>query len=182
MSGSRMVRVLKRDGSREPFQALKLAGAMWRAMQRTDGRFRDARDLAEAIEIHLRRTDQFDVCASTIFDMALRVLRRVCMGSAAEALENYHLWRRLQRGGMLLYHGPGKITLWDKGWLSQHIQCAWNVSAQTARIVAAAVETELLTMDEIMVTRQEVLALMNETVSQFGLAEAVPVQNAPSST
>ena len=182
MSGSRTIRVLKRDGSREPFQALKLAGAMWRAMQRTAGRFHEARDLAEAVEIHLTRTGQFDVCAQSIFDMALRVLRRVRLGPAADAIENYHLWRRLQRSGMLLYHGPGKVTLWDKGWLCQHIRHAWNVSVQTARIVAAAVEIDLLTLDEVMVTRQEVLARMNETVSQFGLAEAVPVQDAPFST
>ena len=175
MSGSRMIRVLKRNGNEEPFGALKLAGAMWRAMQRTQGRFRDARDLAEAIEIHLKRTGRYEVTSETLFAMALRVLRRVRLDRAAEVLENYRLWRRLQRSGLLVYHGPGKVTLWDKGWLCQYLHSAWNVSPAPARVIAAAVEIDLLKMDEIMITREDVLARTNEAVSQFGLAEPVPV-------
>jgi hypothetical protein len=175
VSGSRTIRVLKRNGNHEPFQALKLAGAMWRGIQATRGRFRDARDLAEAIEIHLKRTGRYEVTSETIFAMALRVLRRVCMDRAADVLEHHHLWRHLQRSGLLVYHGPGKITLWDKDWLCQYLHSAWNVSAATARVIAAAVEIDLLTMDEIMVRREDVLARTNEAVAQFGLAEPVPV-------
>lgn len=180
MNGSGTIRVLKRDGSSEPFQTLKLAGAMWRGMEQTRGRFRDARDLAEAIEIHLVRTRQNTVTSDTVFSMAVRVLRRVRMGRAGQVIETHRLWRRAQRAGLLLYHGPNKITLWDKSWLCQVVQRVWGVSSATARTVAGAVEADLLGADEIMVTREEVLSRMNEAVSQFGLADAVPVQYAES--
>lgn len=178
MSGSGTIRVLKRDGGTEPFQVLKLAGAMRRAMQGTPGRLRDARDLAEAVEIHLVRTSCREPTSEAIFRMTLRVLRRVGLDHAAKILENHRLWRRVRRSGLLLYHGPGKVTLWEKGWLCQYLRCAWNVSPGPARAIAAAVELDLLTMDQIMVTRAEVLARVNEAVSQFGLAEAVPLQGA----
>ena len=180
MNGSGTIRVLKRDGTDEPFETLKLAGMMWRGMQQTRGRFGDARDLAQAIAIHLTRTGQRRVTSEALFDMALRVLRRVRMGDAAAVLEKHRLWRQAQRSGLLLYHGPGRVTLWDKSWLCHHLDRAWKVSPATARVIAAAVEVELLTMDEIIVTRQEVLARMNQAVSQFGLAEAVPVHRAGS--
>lgn len=175
MNGSRTIRVLKRDGNHEPFEALKLAGAMWRGMQKTRGRFRDARDLAEAIEIHLKRTGHYEIRSQAVFDMALRVLHRVRLDRAANVMENYRLWRQVQRNGLLVYHGPGKITLWEKGWLCQYLHSAWTVCPATARVIAAAVETDLLTADEIMVTRDDVLARANEAVAQFGLAEPVPV-------
>jgi len=180
VNGSGTIRVLKRDGGSEPFQTLKLAGAMWRGMQQTRGRFRDARDLAEAIEVHLGRTKQYTVTSDTVFSMAIRVLRRTRMGRAGQVIETHRLWRRAQRSGVLLYHGPNKITLWDKSWLCQVVQNAWGVSLATARTVAGAVEDDLLGTDEIMVTREEVLTRMNEAVAQFGLAEAVPVQYAQS--
>ena len=180
MNGSRTIRVRKRDGTDEPFQTLKLAGMMWRAVQQTRGRFAHARDLARAIEIHLTRTGQRRVTSEALFDMALRVLRRVGMGDAADVLARHRLWRQARRGGLLLYHGPGRVTLWDKSWLCHHLCRAWKVSPATARVIAAAVEIDLLTLDEIIVTRQEVLARMNEAVSQFGLAEAVPVHGAGS--
>jgi len=180
VNGSRTIRVLKRDGSSEPFQTLKLAGAMWRGMQQSRGRYHDARDLAEAIEIHLARTGQNTVTSDTVFAMVIRVLRRVRMGRAGQAIETHRLWRRAQRAGLLVYHGPNKITLWDKGWLCQVAQHTWGISPVTARTVAGAVEADLLAADEIMVTREEVLSRMNEAVSQFGLADAVPVRYAES--
>lgn len=180
MNGSGTIRVRKRDGGLEPFQALKLAGMMWRGMQRTRGGFRDARDLAEAVEIHLLRIGQHHVTSEAVFDMALRVLRKIRMGDAARVLENHRLWRQARRTGLLLYHGPGQVTLWNKGWLCEHLVSAWNLSPPTVRVIAAAVEADLLALDEIMVTREEVLARMNEAVSQFGLAEAMPVHNAES--
>ena len=178
MNGSRTIRVLKRDGWQESFQTLKLAGAMWRGIQRAgQGRFRDARDLAEAIEIHLVRTEQRVIASDAIFAMAIRVMRRVRMDRAGQVIETHRLWRQARRAGLVLCHGPNKVTIWDKGWLCEIVQRAWNVSPATARTVAGTVETEFLAAAEIMVTRSEVLGRMNEVVSEFGLAEAVPVHD-----
>jgi len=173
-----MIRVLKSDGQSEPFQTLKLAGVIWRGIDRArQGRFRHARHLAEAIKVHLARTDQTAVSSDTIFTMVIRVLRRVGMGRAGQVIETHRLWRRAKRAGLVLVHGPQKVTLWDKGWLCEIVQRAWNVSPATARTVAGAVEADLLAADEIMVTRAEVLDRMNRVVSEYGLAEAVPVQD-----
>ena len=179
MNGSRTIHVVKRDGQLEPFGMLKLAGAMWRGMQQTgEGRFRQACDLAQAVEVHLHRTAQYTIASDAIFTMIIRVLRRVGMGRSGQSIETHRLWRRAKRVGLVLVHGPEKVTLWDKGWLCEVVRRAWNVSPATARTVAGAVEGELLAAAEIMVTRAEVLDRMNRVVSEFGLAEAVPVQDA----
>ncbi len=52
---SGMIRVLKRDGTVEPFDTRKLAGAMWRAMRGTPGRYEDACQLALAMKIYIGR-------------------------------------------------------------------------------------------------------------------------------
>ena len=102
MNGSRTIRVLKRDGRTEALDLSKLAAAMWRAMcsitpgsargvTPASGRYRDALDLADAIGIYLRRTNRTCVSSAAIFEMTLKVLRRVRLSDAADARTSWHV-------------------------------------------------------------------------------------------
>jgi hypothetical protein len=176
VNDSGTIEVVKRSGHREPFEVMKLAGAMWRGMQQTRGRFRNARDLAEAIHIHLKRTGTRSISSQELFQMMLRVLRKVRLGRAGEAIELHRLWRSARRGALLVVHGQDQVTFWDKSWLCEHVMRSWRLSPAAARVIAAKVEEELLTGDKVALARSDVLARMNACVDAFGLADAVPVR------
>ena len=175
MDGSWTIQVRKRDGSCEPLERAKLTGAIWRAMEHTRGRPEDARSLAEAIELHLRRTSRKRISSKAMLEMVLKVLRKVRLADAAEVLEAHHLARTARRQGLLVYHGPGKITLWDKSWLGRYASRAWQVSPTTGRILAGQVEADILAGGMALVTRAQVLRKMNDCVAAFGLADAVTI-------
>ncbi len=176
MNGSRTVRVIKADGTAEAFDEAKLAGAMWRVMRATCGRYRDARELAKAIEIYLRRNGRHAVGSAAVFEMALKVLRRARFGAAAELLESHRAARESARRRLRIVHGADHATLWDKGWLARMAEAGWLVSRPTARMLADAIETDLLAAGATTVSREEVVVRLNGAVASFGLADAVPVR------
>lgn len=176
MSGSRKVRVVKRDGSREFFNRSKLGVALWRGIQHTTGTYDHARQLAKAIELYLIRTDQRRISSAALFEMGMKVLRRVGLDEAGEVLEGHRAWRRLRRLRLKVRQEGGRMTFWDKSWLAEFIARSWHLSRATARILAGQIELELLAGPARVVDRQAVIDLLNDRVLQFGLADAVPVQ------
>lgn len=175
MDGSWTIHVQKRDGRAERFDAQKLAGAIWRGMRGAQRSYRNARDLAAAIEIYLVRTHVRCISSAALFEMSVKVLRRVGLGATADAAEAHHARRRKLRRRLRVRHDGGEVTLWDKSWLVALACCGWNVSQATARILAGHIEDELLTDAPRALARREVLDLLNVRVAQWGLAEAVPV-------
>jgi len=176
VDGSRTIRVVKRDGSEEPFCRTKLAGTMWRAIGRDGGNFGDARALALAIEVYLDRRGQRQISSAAVFEMAVKVLRRCRLSKAARAMER-HRWRRhAARACLRIRHDGGAVTEWDKSWLALRARCAWRVSYDTSRILAEQLESDLLSAGRRTVERREVLALLDGRVASYGLADAVPAR------
>ena len=65
---------------------------------------------------------------------------------------------------------------WDKRWLCEFAQCSWHVRPATARLLAGKVESELFAGTDLVVSRETVIARLNRWVSEYGLADAVPVR------
>ena len=182
MDGSRTIRVLKRDGSTETFDVRKLAAAMWRAMQRHGGRYKDAYDLAVAIDIYLKRRAFKCVSSAAIFEMSMKVLCRVDMSDAAGSFEVHRRRRDEQRRMLCVRPDRGAVTYWDKSWLRELVCWCWNLSPTTGRIIAGELESELLDGGPRLLERAEIVQLLNERVVAFGLADAVPVNSSPAAT
>lgn len=182
MNGSRTIRVLKRDGSSEPFDVWKLAGAMGRAIAADADRRDDARQLAMAIRIYLARSGQTAISSAAVLEMALKVLRRVCRGDAATAMERHNARRRARRRQIRICHRNGKVTYWDKTWLCHLAALSWQLSPGAARIIAGLVEAEVLAGRETLIDRRAVLEHLNEAVSAFGLADAVLIAHEAAGT
>jgi hypothetical protein len=174
VKGTRTVRVRKRDGFAEDFDAHKLAGAMWRAML-PRGRYGDAFDLAMAIQLYLQRTGRRTISSAAIFEMTVKVLRRVRMNQAADALEAHRSWRSGRRLRVNVCDGGSRGARWNKGWLVRAAARAWNLSRSAARIVAGRAEAEVLAGGCDRVPRDALIERVNVLVSEFGLADAVPV-------
>lgn len=175
MSGSRTIRVLKRDGRTEDFNRGKLACAMWRAMRGTGTRRSDARELASAVAIYLDSKSKYTVSSSAVFEMGLKVFRRVAMYPAAKVFEAHRVWRDDGRKALRVAHESGRETRWDKGWLAEVISHSWHIQLEVSRILAGEVENRVLQERRETISRLEVLDIANETVASYGLADAVPV-------
>lgn len=170
-----MIRVVKRDGSVEMFDAHKLAAAMYRAMSGFWGRHEDASELARAVGIYLARRRRRRVSSAAIFEMALKSLRQVRFDVAAAMFEAHRAWRRRCRRDLRVIYDDGHVTLWDKAW-AVNLACRnWCLRPVTGRIIAASLEEELLCGERQFVLRSEVVARVNAWVSRYGLADAVPV-------
>jgi hypothetical protein len=202
VEGSWKIRVLKRDGNVEDFDPQKLSVAMSKAMLAVRrGGLGEARDLSIAIGIYLARSSCRCISSAAIFEMALKVLYRVRMGGAAVAMESHHSWRADARKRLRLCHESGRASAWNKSWLRELARRMWNISPATAAILASEVEGELLSENDAdatgsrsvgrasprrqpahptkrprLVPREKVVAMLNERVAQFGLADAVPVR------
>lgn len=168
--------VLKADGSVEAFDRMKLTSSMWRAMHGAGGKFRDARNLAETIEIYLGKKRQKCIETSAISEMCAKIMRRVLLSEAAERFEAYCVWRDDRRGQLHLRHEGGMETLWDKNWISELAGRCWNLSPVTSRIVAAMIEQDVLEGERDVLFREEVIGMLNDRVASLGLADAVPVR------
>jgi len=176
VNGSRTVRVLKRDGTAEDFDRRKLAGTMWRSMKGTCAELRDATELSHAVELYLLRRRCPCVSSAAVLEMTVKVLRRVGLGPAADALEFHHSWRGIRRKLIRVGHDGGRVTAWDKGWLSKFVCRSWDVLPATGRIVASMLENDLLGDKQTRFTREELIRRMNECVAALGLADTVPVR------
>ncbi len=176
MDGSRKIRVIKSDSTEEFFDARKLAASMFRAMQGRRGRLYDAMQLAIAIGIYFQRSSLRRINSDALGELAAKVLRRCRLGAAAEAMEDFRQRRRIRRARLCVRHEAGMVTMWDKGWLSSWAQSSWMLSRTTSRILAGQVERELLDGEAIVVSRLDVLDMLNRRVAEYGLADAVPVR------
>lgn len=172
-SGSGKIRVVKRDALLEAFSRAKLAGAMHRAMLATEGTYPDAWELAWAIEIYLRRRHWTCISSAALRDMAGKVLRRVRLAGAAEAMAAHHADRARKRAATWIDHGEGRRSAWDKTWIAQLAKQVWQVSPATARILAGDVEAAVLRREGVIVPRREVIDVLGRHVGAYGLAGAV---------
>jgi len=176
VNGPRTVQVRKRDGSVEDFNTHKLAAAIWRAMAGSCGRYGDACDLATAIRIYLDRTGRVEISSAALFEMVVKVLRRVRMNHAAGLLEAHRSRRAEARDRITVLDGRGRRLPWDKTALAAAVQQSWNLSRTTARILAGRLESRFLLGRRRTVRRTTLIARLNALVAEFGLADAVPVR------
>jgi len=177
VSGSGTIRVMKRDRGVEVFDTRKLAAALWRSCRGTQATYEHAWRIAEAIELHVRRSRVLCVPSYAIFEMAVTALRQVGLAPAAHAAGAYRARRGQLRRTLRVRHGSDRVTLWDKAWLAELIERSWRVSRATGRTVAAKVEGMLLRDGAGEVSRGRLVEMLNRLMSEYGLADAVPSVN-----
>ncbi len=176
MDGSGKIQVCKSDSTKEAFDVRKLAGSMFSAMQGTRGRYYDATQLAIAIGIYLRRTSWLTVTSDALAELSVKVLDCCRLTEASSAMADYRQNRAIRRSRLQVLHEGGRVTMWDKAWLSSWVQRSWLVSRNTSRILAGQVERELLESGATAVSRLDVLDMLNRRVAEYGLVDAVPVR------
>ncbi|MHC4562486.1 MAG: hypothetical protein ACYS8X_06900 [Planctomycetota bacterium] len=175
MEGSRTIRIIKRDGSLEKFDAAKLAGAMWSAMDGREGSYSDAIHLADALGVYLKRVECYVIASAAVLDMTLKIMRKVQLTQSAKAMEVVDQLRSQRRECLRVVHETGQVTVWDKSWLADVAQKGWHLQPRTARLLAGEVERDLIRQSKSTLARHEVIDQLNARVLACGLADAVPV-------
>ena len=177
MNGSRTIRVVKRDGTSEPFDRAKLASAMHKAMRGGGQTLSEASELALAIDIYLDQRGWKAVSSAAVFEMVIKTFRQIGMDLPAAIMETHHSWRVRQRRSMKVLYPDGLTALWDKGWLVKLIRRSWHLGNSAARVLAGDIETMLLEADTSgLIPRDSLIEHVNEVVAAYGLADAVPVE------
>ena len=174
MSTSRKIVVVKKDGFKEPFDQGKLASSIWKGISRTGRNYRDAMALSRAIFVYLQRKAVAEVSSHEVGVLMLRALKKVGMGDGGVVIELHSILRNEHRSEFVVIHTNGSSTTWDKSWVALLVSQMWHISRNVARIIAGEIEMELLEQNGRMIHRDEVVARLNDKVSQYGLADAVP--------
>jgi hypothetical protein len=175
MDATTTIRVLKRDGSIEAFNSWKLTAAMWRGLRCRPNTHTHARQLAEAIGIYLARRESGAVSSRAIFEMATKAFRHVGLARAARRMEKHLAWRCEARRKVRIRH-DGRVTFWDKGWLCQLTCRSWHIGTPAARIIVGRLEAEILRSGRGELSREEIMDMLNRSMVDYGLADAVPVR------
>lgn len=154
----------------------KLAGTMFRAMRGASGGYYEACQLALAIEVYLDHSRSRRITSAALLEMAVKVLRQSGFPAAGNMVEAHHARRRARRRQLRIRHDDGKVTLWDKSWLGQLAERSWFLSRATGRMLAGEIESQLLAGEVGVMSRGDILGMLNELVAQYGLADAVPLR------
>ena len=178
MAGSRTILVAKRDGTCEPFDVRKLTSAIARAAKCDVSGGGLAASIASAIQTHTRNSGYTRICSRSIFEMSLKVLRRISLPMAAHRMESYFQLRNSWRRAIKADAGNGKLIRPEKRYLAEEAVSLWGISRTTARIIAARIERHLIAIDNTRPSPEGIRELINRYVCEHGLADAVPV-NAP---
>ncbi|HOK96775.1 MAG TPA: hypothetical protein PKW71_11680, partial [Anaerohalosphaeraceae bacterium] len=138
------IRVIKADGSTEPYLHTKVLGTLHRALA---GAGRDGLDiaemLAEAITAFLYQQPSLgQLTAEQIHLMILSVLSGAGFEEAAEALQHHHLCRSLHRHRIEVV--DSQWLQWDKSRIVEDLVSRYRMDRLMARTIAGTVEEKIL--------------------------------------
>ncbi len=170
MARSGTISVLKRDGTIEPFDRLKLRGCLLRAMgSRREAYLADV--IAAGVECYLRRQRTRCVTSPAVLEMVLAVLGRLEMHPAKAALEGRHAARLRLRDRLTLHHTADTRTAWSKDWLVHQGRSHWHLGRAAARILAGEIEQRLMQRGALEADRQDIIRMLARDVAAWGLTD-----------
>lgn len=174
-----MISVIKRDGSTEGFERLKVRSCLMRALAgEIDGLYQ-ADVLSSALEFYLHRRKLRCISSPALMEMVLTALKAAGQKRAARRMERFHARRMGLRGRLVLHHGFGPPTAWSKEWLAHHARSLYDLGATAARILAGDVELQLLRRRRREIGRGEVMRMLHREAQAFGLTALSPATEKP---
>ncbi|NLA41641.1 MAG: hypothetical protein GX874_09580 [Smithella sp.] len=148
------IRVLKSDGSTEPYLHTKVLGTFHYALATAgDAPMFAAEQMSEAVTYYLyQRRPTGQISADEIHLMVESVLTATGFSHAAAALNRYRLMRKLKRRRIEVVgdasHNKGDYASeWSKSRLAASLVRNHQIDALTARAIAGAVEEKVIGMN-----------------------------------
>ncbi|MHC5059620.1 MAG: hypothetical protein ACYTFK_00845 [Planctomycetota bacterium] len=159
------LKVIKADGSIEPYLHTKVIGTLSNALALIDQpNVFAAEQFAEAITFYLyRKRGVAKVTSDEIHLMAQSVLTATGYENAARALNEHRLNRRLRRGRIEVIDSDDqspRLCLWNKSRIAEDLIRKEKIERHTARAIAASVEQKVLSLDMTQIRRSLIAELV----------------------
>ena len=148
------IRILKSDGSDEPYLHTKVLGSFNHALSHVSGDcLYAAEQMAEAVTFYLyRQVRRGTLNTDEIHQMVLGILTSTGYEHAAAALSEHRLQRKLQRKRIeviddMQRHNEVTVSgYWEKSQIVNDLTSQHGIDDFLARVIASAVEEKILNM------------------------------------
>jgi hypothetical protein len=178
------VRVLKTDGTAEPYLHTKVLGTFHHALSAAgDPNLFAAEQMAQAVTYYLyNRPAPRTVTSDEIHLMILAVLEDTGHPAAAEALNQHRIGRKLLRKRIVVLNdndSPDEQTsaeAWSKSKIVEHLVRRCHLNRALARVIAGQVEEKVFRMEIFRIRKELIRHLVeNETETMLRADEQLNI-------
>lgn len=168
------IRVMKSDGTAEPYLHTKVLGTFHRALSTAGASdLYAAEQMAQAVTFYIYNHSQGrTVTSDEIHLMIQAVLCDTGHSAAAAALNQHRIHRKLQRKRIeVLEDSPAESPVsvpWDKSVIVRHLIRHYHLNRSLARVIAGQVEEKVFRM-ELFHIRKGLLRQLVETETEVML-------------
>ncbi len=175
MKGERPVRVIKRDGTTEPFSFAKLRNCLARVFEETAYERRLAVPLARAVAMHVEdRSAVRPPTTDYLYQCVREALIQTGLREVADALMSHRRLRRARRERVRIFEHAsltGPSVPWRKRDVMVELGASALLGPVVARFLAGEVERQLLDAPARAISRDSLQKKISEQVSAWGLVE-----------
>ncbi len=165
--------LLKRDGTAEAFNFVKLRSCLARLLAAAHEDPELAEPLVRAIAMHLREWSAAQLPTTEyVLRCARAVLRQTGMCESARLLETQHRLRQARRSRVRVTDPRGPATApvrWRKGAVVATLQRLYGVRQPIARFLAGRIEGRVLELGYPLVSRPFLTELVRNEMLAWGL-------------
>ena len=168
--------VAKRSGALERFASAKLRRSVENALRDSHADPQLARPLADAVAVHLQDCDDAQPPSTEyVHQCIVAVLSETGLEAAARCYRRHHERRAQARAQTRVYvaagSSPAEAESWNKARLVAWLARTSGLRQPVARVMAAEIETKLLSLKYKNVSGGLVAALARNELAAWGLAE-----------
>ncbi|MGE3180258.1 MAG: ATP cone domain-containing protein [Phycisphaerae bacterium] len=170
----KIIHILKRDGTAEPFEGSKLGAVLRRAMIACEQEARLAEPLVRAVAIHLEELeDERQATTQYIFRCVRSVLRQTGLQEVADELTHHAQQRDRRRRNVrvLSEDGERRYTPFKKAEVARLLTHEFEVGRGAARIIAGRVERQIFGLQYKIISRMLLIEIVRNELMAWGLDE-----------
>ncbi|MFN0134784.1 MAG: ATP cone domain-containing protein [Phycisphaerae bacterium] len=172
MKQSNAIHLTKRGGTIENFEFGKLRRCVAKGMDQCgyDGRYADA--LADAVEMHLRKSRGKRRSTNYVFECVLSVLHETGLKDVAKVLNQHRREREARRKVLTVIDGGsgGVPARWCKDVVADTFSRQYGLSQGMARFLGGLVEDQVLGHEAEQITASSIAEFMHAELVGWGLA------------
>lgn len=172
MKNSSSIHLTKRSGAVERFEFGKLRRCVAKAMDKCgyDGRFADA--LADAVEMHLRKSRSRHRTTNYVFECVQTVLHETGLKDVARLLNRHRREREARRKALTVLDGGsgGVPARWCKGVVAETFERQYCLSHGMARFLSGLVEEQVMAQEVDEISAGAIAEFMHAELVGWGLA------------
>ncbi len=181
MSDVRRVQVVKRDGSKEPFEFAKLRRSVAAAMRTCHYEDRYADALCRAVTLHIDQSARRHPTTEYVFRCVRAVLSETGLTDVGEQFALFRRRRDSQRRDLCVIgarRAQGRTVPWDRGRVTRTLEKRYGVGHATARIVSGEIERRVLGLGYKTLTAALVSELLRSELRAWGIVPETAIGRA----